>query len=276
VEGKIFKAENLISQDILKHIKKKFGRVVNISKSDIALSNDVFFVDTVNQKLVLKIFKAKNKFLFNINNHEVLINYFAAKNITPFCLFFNHKYAVFEYIEGIPLQADNLHTDFPNIIKEIHNAELNINKRNFFKTAGIYCKKISPQYLKNELLQEALRQSFNLLETINKFKPEIALCHNDLNPNNFIQSQNKLYILDFEYASINDKYFDFASIKTLLNKNNFANFIQKYDIILNDAKLHAYGCLINFISSLWCFMMGYYEMGEQSAMQMLKKIKDLS
>jgi thiamine kinase-like enzyme len=227
-------------------------------------------VETLNKKLILKIFRVKSKSLFNIHNQKLLIDYFAAKNLTPSALFFNHKYALLEYIEGNPL--DGMSADFPKIIKEIHTAKLNVRARNFYKTANVYLKKIPVEYLNSEMI----RQIPTLFNIINKFPQDIALCHNDLNPNNFVQSINKLYILDFEYASINDKYFDFASIKTFLNENNFKDFTQKYDIILNSEKLHAYGCLLDLLSSLWCFMMNYPTMGKQSAEQMLNKIKDLN
>ncbi|MDR0484738.1 MAG: phosphotransferase [Alphaproteobacteria bacterium] len=276
-EKNIFAKRKLVLQDILKHIQKDYGKIITISQSQVALSNDVFFIETSAKKLVLKIFNNKNKHLFNIHNHKRLINYFAEKNLTPSCLFFNHKYCVLEYIKGTPLQTNNISIkNFTSIIKEIHSSQLNINQRNFLHTTKSYLKGIPSQHLENKLFKDAVSLSQKLFTIIAKFPKDYTVCHNDLNVNNFIQTQEKLYILDFEYATINDKYFDFASIKTFLNKDDFAIFIKKYDINLDDTKLFAYSRLIEFISSIWCFMMNYQEDAEIYAKAMIEKTKDLN
>lgn len=46
----------------------------------------------------------------------------------------------------------------------------------------------------------------------NKLKTdELVLCHNDLNGGNLVFVEEKMYLIDFEYAMQNDKYFDIAS-----------------------------------------------------------------
>jgi len=45
-----------------------------------------------------------------------------------------------------------------------------------------------------------------------KYPIQPALCHNDLNPDNIIWGSNKPRLIDFEYAGINDIYFDLAAV----------------------------------------------------------------
>ncbi len=47
--------------------------------------------------------------------------------------------------------------------------------------------------------------------TIEKYPKEYTLCHNDLNPQNIFFS-NDIKFIDWEYAGVNDRYFDLASI----------------------------------------------------------------
>ncbi len=51
----------------------------------------------------------------------------------------------------------------------------------------------------------------NILEIL-KTHPDIRPTHNDLNPNNIILSNGKLYVIDYEDASQGDPYFDLATI----------------------------------------------------------------
>ncbi|SFZ97682.1 Choline kinase [hydrothermal vent metagenome] len=52
---------------------------------------------------------------------------------------------------------------------------------------------------------------------IDSCKKEIALCHNDLNPKNFIFSNKSLKLIDWEFAATNDIYFDLASVSVEYN-----------------------------------------------------------
>ena len=47
--------------------------------------------------------------------------------------------------------------------------------------------------------------------TIDKYQKEYVLCHNDLNPQNILFSDDVKFI-DWEYASVNDRYFDLACV----------------------------------------------------------------
>jgi thiamine kinase-like enzyme len=49
-------------------------------------------------------------------------------------------------------------------------------------------------------------------EVIADYPQEQAVCHNDLNPLKLIWHDETLCLLDFEYAGMNDRYFDLASV----------------------------------------------------------------
>jgi thiamine kinase-like enzyme len=65
--------------------------------------------------------------------------------------------------------------------------------------------------LKSEfsVLDESLKDAFEIIESTEK---EIVLCHNDLNPKNCIFSTKGLKLIDWEFAGMNDRYFDLAAI----------------------------------------------------------------
>ena len=49
---------------------------------------------------------------------------------------------------------------------------------------------------------------------------ENVFSHNDLNAKNILMSKNNIFFIDFEYSSINNKYFDISKIIDSLNLNN--------------------------------------------------------
>ncbi len=57
--------------------------------------------------------------------------------------------------------------------------------------------------------EESITEAF---ETIRNYPKETVICHNDLNPRNILWQAEKPYVLDFEYAGVNDCYFDLAAI----------------------------------------------------------------
>ena len=65
--------------------------------------------------------------------------------------------------------------------------------------------------LKNEftVLDMNLEDAFKTIDSTSK---EMVLCHNDLNPKNCIFTSKGLKLIDWEFAGMNDKYFDLAAI----------------------------------------------------------------
>ena len=49
------------------------------------------------------------------------------------------------------------------------------------------------------------------ISLVEKYPKEYVLCHNDLNPQNIFFS-NELKFIDWEYAGVNDRYFDLACV----------------------------------------------------------------
>ena len=58
-------------------------------------------------------------------------------------------------------------------------------------------------------LTKELEDAFNYIE---KRPSEMVLCHNDLNPLNCIFAKDELTLIDWEFAGMNDQYFDLASV----------------------------------------------------------------
>lgn len=97
-------------------------------------------------------------------------------------------------------------------------------------------------------------KTIHAFEIIDKYPSENVLCHNDLNPKNIIFN-NDVKFIDWEYASVNDKYFDIASIciEFKLNKNEELIFLNTYfgSDLSNQDKLNAYKILYLELCTQW-------------------------
>lgn len=70
----------------------------------------------------------------------------------------------------------------------------------------------------------------SLLESLTTFDPDLVLCHNDLNPKNILFSEQKITLIDWEYAGLNDRYFDLASasVEFKMNESEEKLFCETY------------------------------------------------
>ncbi len=254
------KINQIISESIINDIEDHFAKIITIKKDHIALTNDVFFIETEKHSLVLKLFSKNNQCVLPLDVHHFLIKQFSRLKITAECYYFNDDYFVLEYIDGTNLQLNNIDTliikHMSNIVKIMHDSKLILPKRELKDTAHTYIKYIKQSQLNNFTLKNTLEYGEKIFKQISYLKEDLCLCHNDLNINNFIVTKDrKLFLIDFEYASINDRYFDFAQIYNILGSTNFNIFIDAYKYPIDYKKLKLYNMLQDYYSIVWFFMM---------------------
>jgi aminoglycoside phosphotransferase (APT) family kinase protein len=94
----------------------------------------------------------------------------------------------------------------------------------------------------------------NAFQTITSYPEEHVLCHNDLNPQNIFFS-DEIKFIDFEYAGVNDRYFDLACIcvEFDLDEAGEKYFLTQYseENIYNQKKLEAYKTIYIALCKQW-------------------------
>ncbi len=91
---------------------------------------------------------------------------------------------------------------------------------------------------------------------IQDFTYEPVLCHNDLNPQNILWERNTPILIDWEYAGINDRYFDLAAVITefTLKSTDKQKLLQHYfkaPHLCNHEKLDAYTVFYREVCAYW-------------------------
>jgi thiamine kinase-like enzyme len=95
----------------------------------------------------------------------------------------------------------------------------------------------------------------NAFQTLEKEPKEWVLCHHDLNPKNIIFAKKKIQLIDWEFAGMNDRYFDLASVcvEYKLSQKQQRVFLKNYlgKEKPNAKKLKAYKVLYKALCKEW-------------------------
>lgn len=141
-------------------------------------------------------------------------------------------------------------------LEAVHKSELN---KNDLKLLADTLQKLHNIKVDSAPIELHINNKSNEVEKafglIAKYPKEYVLCHNDLNPQN-IFFQGEVKFIDWEYAGVNDRYFDLASVcvEFDLNKEDEEYFLRSYFTMKNEInyeKLKAYKVIYKALCSQW-------------------------
>jgi len=200
--------------------------------------NENYLLKIENQKYLIRKFKLENdrKFEFKVQKLAYEKN-IAAK---PILLDEENGLMIGAFLEGnhkISLDKHDL-IKLAQALRELHSIKLNVKPLNLEKILTSTSKEIE--------------QAFVILE---KYEVEEVLCHNDLNPQNILFT-DEVKLIDWEFASINDRYFDLASvcIEFDLDNKDETYFLEHYFNISEEIykeKLSGYKAIYKALCKQW-------------------------
>ncbi|MEL0641622.1 phosphotransferase [Pseudoalteromonas aliena] len=168
-------------------------------------SNDNFLIRTQQHAYLLKYYKSKWPTVGLKAQHDLSNQHICPKPIWTDEV---NKYAAFDYIEGDIAQA-SFSKDLINKLIKVHNYTVSTTRMNITRELIFYqCSNVYQQNKSH--LERALKAIANM--PFNE-----GFCHNDLVKENIIVNDSGMYLIDFEYAQINDVYFDLAAIVVSFN-----------------------------------------------------------
>ncbi len=221
-------------------------------------TSEIFLGEFNGRKSIFKLTK-RNNFNLIINEYlksEVIEN-ISKKNVTPNILFYEKKIGllIYEYIE---IESKNkIVKNIQSIgeqLKKFHQIKFNKRTKTYKDQFNLYINKLNSES-KNNYLKEAI-ELFNDLK-MHENENENVFSHNDLNANNILMSKNNIFFIDFEYSSINNKYFDISKIIDSLNLNNseISKFLFGYGIEGNtkevNKKIKRWSLMNTYTELIW-------------------------
>lgn len=208
--------------------------------------NTNYLLETNKKRYLVRKFKHQNN-----RKAELYIQKLAHKKGIagePLLLDEKNNLMICTFVEGKHLYKLNQHKlkKLALILKKLHKIKLQQKPNSLKNNFKLKNKKVQQAYL-----------------TLEKYKPEYVLGHNDLHPKNILFGK-KIQLIDWEYAGVTDRYLDLVSIilEYKLNKKDEKTFLRSYfghRVTINYKKLEAYKIIHKTLWKLW---FGELERGE--------------
>ena len=210
---------------------------IDISSIKGGITNKNFLVTDGSKKYFVRIGDDIPEHLV-FRSNEVQASKAASKiGICPKLLFHKKSIQIFNYIEGKTFGPEDIKNNLDTITKFIKKVHTKIpdqligqsvifwvfhvikNYKNFLEEHQSSYIKILPDLLKKALKLESISSPF-----------EIVFSHNDLLPANFIQNQEKVWLIDWEYAGFNTPLFDLDGLASNndFNENEEKHLLENY------------------------------------------------
>ena len=267
--------------NILTNLKK-----INIIIEDLILlregeTSKTFTGRLKRKKIIIKVFKKFN-INFKINSYltKETLTELSNKELHPKVLYKNKTKGIliYEYHETSLCKKDNMFfKKLGNRLKEIHELKNKKNIHTFNEQIEAYKKILHINKLPNVFVK------LNALIKMSKTNHhENVFSHNDLNPTNILFNKNICFI-DYEYASLNNKFFDISKIMLSfdMNPNEQNVFLESYGIknhIDIREKILLWKQINLYIDYIWSLIMENIHRKEQNSLKsktLFNKIKQL-
>jgi len=229
-----------------------------IEKFTAGLNHQTYLISSANKKYVLKLFSQRA-------SRAILAQKITSKkNLSPEILYTNKNEDVMlmDYISTESSYDNTNITSLAQTIKEVHalsyrNIDTDFGKFDLLAFITQYRNEIGQTDIPVNNLHHQLLPIVDLY--LNDPTPW-CFCHNDLVVENCLLSQNEnpnTIIIDWEYAQINNPWFDIASVvhHFKLNEQQSAHLIQNYQPELakqiNSAIYFSAQCVVLWLDLLW-------------------------
>ncbi|MEM2422211.1 MAG: phosphotransferase [Candidatus Bathyarchaeia archaeon] len=220
----------MVDEAFIKSLRQEWlEKPVKIVKLKGGITNELYLVeDNEGRKYKVRIPGKKTELFIDREAEIKNLKALEVTGITP--KLYEHKedtqISIIEFISGKVAKKEDfkdpkVREKTVKAIKIIHDSNVQLcNVFNIFREVErynnllkAYDKTILSDYPINEMLKIVKR-----IETeVNKDFIKLVPCHNDLLPENFVFVNDKVYIIDWEYAGMNDPCFDIADFITELD-----------------------------------------------------------
>ena len=250
-------------------IKSKIEKLLTESEEVVkveqlgGMTNSNYLVETTSNKYIVKFFgKGTDKLINRIAEKNNLANLADLElDVKNYIFDIESGIKVNEYIESaITLDSRSIKTKFDKIapiLQTIHASGKELRGEfapfeEIKKYESLIEEKIP--YANYEAVREEV---FSLEKRLADLGVDRKSCHIDLVPENFIESpQGRLYLIDWEYSSMNDPMWDLAALflESEFTRQEEEDFLSRYEseqTPVSREKIAIYKILQDVIWSLW-------------------------
>lgn len=201
--------------------------VIELKETSYGITNKNYIVKTENKTYFCRIprdtFIIKNK-----ENEREALEILAEQPYFLKPVYYDANLLITEFQENSKTFISNKNLssiiEISKILKDFHAKKFQSTSRfNPVETFERY-------YYQVEQFSTNIENYTELIEKFSKLYSPDRLCHNDLQEGNFLFAKSHIYLIDYEYAGMNDYYFDIASFisENDLNYQETVTFLKSY------------------------------------------------
>lgn len=237
---------------------------------NLGMTNSSEIITINNRKYIVRIPGAGTNRLINRHQEKQVYDTIKHLNMSDNVVHFNEENGIkvskfINYAHNC-----NIHSLYDierciSTLREFHNKKLKVDfEFNLKDTLNYYESLVSKHKINNYATYRQLIDT--LLKWINTLEKESTLCHIDCNADNFLLTDTSTYMIDWEYAAMQDPHIDIAmfAIYSNLSKQDLDKLISLYFNKEVDKttrmKIYAYAAICSLIWAVWCDYK-YYEHG---------------
>ena len=188
------------------------------------LTNQNFLVQENSKKFFVRLGDDMPEHNVSRSKELIASNAAAEIGLSPRVVYNTKGILILEYIEGVMLSTDSIDNKLESaipLIKKIHHEmskKLYGHSVNFgaFDAIKHYAKLLKNHKSSYTQLLPSLLFQVDKLE-INTSPYDIVFCHNDLIFTNFLDDEDRLWIVDWEYSGFNNPLFDLGDFASHCN-----------------------------------------------------------
>jgi len=216
----IFVAPRKESMSVEEYIVARTNEILGVSDARIfhrllgGMSNYTYVVEAAGRKYTYRV-PGKNASEFVDRKGELR----ALKEVEPLGL--NNETVYFdlatgekmaEYIEGIILSSTDVVSyskQSAEALRKIHQSGMKLREYDPFGRIAHYENLCKESGFEHPQRYNDLKDRFKAIHSEMKHVPHVP-CHCDYQPSNLVMSGDRLYVLDWEFAGMNDPFYDIA------------------------------------------------------------------
>ncbi|EPR10555.1 phosphotransferase [Ruminiclostridium papyrosolvens] len=130
------------------------------------------------------------------------------------------RISITDYVEAQPLPIEEAKTKLPKLLRQLHSLPPFPKVMNFQDTADIFIRKFQEaKILPENMTEELIKQYSRIVAVYPRNDEDLVSCHNDLKPENILFDGERVWLVDWEAAFLNDRYADLAVVANFLVKD---------------------------------------------------------
>lgn len=242
--------------------------VIEFEHINNGVTNQTYRIKTNKKIYILRIAGKGTNSYINRFNEVTNMKKVSSLNILPYIYYANEKNGtiILQYIlcsHGFTkkdLYNSEKLSILNNTLIKLHSSNIQLNNEfNIEHMIKIYQNKLkNMNYPYPTILNEniyILKETYHFLQS--KYQKKLVPCHNDPKMDNFLLTDKKIYLIDWEYSGMADEYFEIANF-TLTNELNseeeklfLNNYIQLSNMNFIEEKYILYKIVTDYLWIFW-------------------------